>query len=92
MNKLFGQPNNLDVTINKEMSMKKVKIDRRGYNGDIFWKQRDTMHLNLQIWLILYMFLKGNIHTNRALKNAKTENIISEVDFHSALISVFQKE
>ena len=49
------------------------------------------MHLNPQIWLILYMFLKGNIHTNRALKNAKIENIISEVDFHSALISVSEE-
>ena len=38
------------------------------------------------------MFLKGNIHTNKALKNAKFENIISEVDFHLALTSVFQKE
>ena len=49
------------------------------------------MHLNPQIRLILYMFLKGNIHTNRTLKNAKNENIILEVDFHSALISVFQR-
>ena len=49
------------------------------------------MHLNPQIWLILYMLLKGNIHTNKALNNAKFENTISEVDFHLALTSVFQE-